>query len=836
MAWRDARRERRKLLFCMLSIVFGVAALVVVQSFGHNMRQGLDRESKALLGADLVIRSAAPFSDRAEASFADLGGRQDREIRFTSMAVLPEQDATRLVLVRALQGGFPFYGDWVVEPAGCSLVDAEQPVALVDDSLWVQFGLQVGDAVTLGDVTFKIIGRVKGIAGESAFSGVFAPRVYIGYEHVAATGLLQFGSVVRHRAYFAFLDGVDLERLDSKMDELFAAEQLRHETVDTRKEQLGAALDNVYRFLQLVGWIALLLGAIGIAGAVHVYLQSKFEGVALLRCLGVSRRGAFLIYWLQVMAVAVMGVLLGCVVGALLQSLLPGMIAPFLPFEFDVIFSWRSLGMGLLFGLSIALLFSLLPLLPVRNVSALRALRVRVEGGYVIWQDWLGLVVLGLIGVVLFTFSLLQVAVWWHGLVIYLGCVVGLGVLYGVAGLLRSSLKIVLRGVRSFVLSQGMKNLHRPNNRTLFIMVALGMGTFLVFTLYLLEFMLLNQRELVGSNTEPDLLFFDIQWDQRAGLHELIEAEGLAILDEAPVVTMRLVAINERTVASIRQDPEANIESWILNREWRSTYRAELKAATESIVAGTFTAQWDGLQEPVPISMERGMAEDLGIWLDDTLVFNVQGIELETVVTSIREVNWQRMRSNFFTVFPAGVLEDAPTYYIAFTRTGGVEATAALQGKVVDAFPNVMTIDLGLILSTVRKILDKVSYVIRFMGSFAVVTGLVVLAGAVMTSRYQRVRESVLLRTMGASAKQILGIVLVEYLLLGLLSACVGILLSSAAAWGLGKYVFELDFNLSLAAVGVVLLGVTALTTLIGMMNSYAIVTRPPLVVLRDEE
>jgi len=836
MAWRDARKERRRLLFCMLSIVFGVAALVVVLSLGHNLRTGLDRESKALLGADLVMRSATPFSERAEQFFAGLGGRQSREVRFTSMAAWPEQDATRLVLVRAIQGGFPFYGEWVVAPESVDLDTAAQPLALVDDSLFVQYGLAVGDPIKLGKVTFTIAGRVKSIPGESAFSSVFAPRVYIAQTFLEATGLLQFGSVVRHRAYFEFPAGFDTQRLDGEMAELVASERLRYETVETRKERIGNAIENVYRFIQLVGWVALLLGSIGIAGAVHVYLQSKFEAVALLRCLGVSRHKAFLVFWLQVMAVAVLGVGIGTCLGAGLQSLLPSLLLPFLPFDLAVFFSWRSIWVGFLFGLSIAVLFSMLPLLPVRTVSPLRALRARVEGRYAIWRDRWALLVIAAIGTLFLLFSIWQVSVWWHGVLFCLGCIAVFVILYALAGLLRFSLKWGARGVRSFVVGQGIKNLYRPNNRTLYVMIALGMGTFLVFTVYLVEYMLLNQTDRLDRADEPNVLFFDVQSDQREELYALIEAEGLAVIEEAPVVTMRLVQIKDRSVASIRKDSDAQIESWILNREWRSTYRDRLKASTESLVEGTFVGQWEGLTaQPVPISMERGMAEDLGIWTGDKLVFDVQGIPVETVVTSIREVDWQRMRSNFFTVFPTGVLEAAPTFYIAFTQTGGAAATAELQQKVVATYPNITTVDLGLILGSLQTVLDRVAYVIRFMGSFAIITGLIVLVGAVITSRYQRARESVLLRTMGASARQILGIVTIEYVFLGLLSAAVGMLLSGVAAWGLGIFLFKVEPNIPIASFVIVMLSVTALTTFMGVVNSYSIATRPPLDVLRDE-
>ena len=840
MAWRDARREFRKLLFCLLSISLGVAALVLVQALGHHMEVALQNESKALLGADLVIRGSAPFSERAEAFFDQLGGEQDRELRFNSMAFFPKQEATRLVLVRSLAGGFPFYGNWVVEPEFPSLAAAQEaaqselPVAWLDAALFVQFDLAVGDTVRLGASTFTVAGQVKRVPGESTFSGTFAPRVYIAADQVPATGLLTFGSMVRFRAYFKLPEGVDRTALKPDLETLAAEEQLRYETVETQQERIGSVLDNVFQFLQITSFVALLLGAIGVSGAIQAYLHGKFEGVALLRCLGVGCRSAFAIYGCQVVAVAFIGVLLGVGLGTLLPSVLHGLLAPFLPFDLVAFVSWRSILMGLIFGFSTAMAFALLPLLPVRRVSALSALRERVEASYILWKDPLGLGLLGLIACMLLGFSGWQLQNGWHALIFCGSCAGVLLVLFGLAWLLRAGLRLVVGYFRLWEFNQGIKNLYRPNNRTLFVTMALGMGSFLVFTLYLMEQMLLNQANWAERSDEPDLLFFDVQWDQREGLYQLITDQGLAVVDAAPVVTMRLASVAGRSVASIRKDPDNTIEPWILNREWRATYQSALRS-TETLLEGDFVSSWDGLTEPVPISMEEGIAQDMGIGVGDHLVFNVQGIEVDTVVSSIREVDWQRMRPNFFTVFPVGVLEDAPNTHIVFTRTRGAEDTALLQQKVVEAFPNITAIDLGLILGTLQTILKQVEYLLRFMGSFSVFIGGVVLAGTIFTGHYQRAKEAVLLRTLGASARQILSMIIVEYTLLGGLAASVGLVLAMGASWGLGKWVLATELNWPVLSLGFGVVCICALTAVIGVLSGYRLATRPPLDVLRED-
>ncbi|MDA0748457.1 MAG: FtsX-like permease family protein, partial [bacterium] len=281
-------------------------------------------------------------------------------------------------------------------------------------------------------------------------------------------------------------------------------------------------------------------------------------------------------------------------------------------------------------------------------------------------------------------------------------------------------------------------------------------------------------------------------------------------------------------------DPAGPAHRWVLTREYRSTYRDSL-FDTEEIVAGTWVGSVQEGSVPVPVSPAEDVARRLGVTLGDTLVFDVQGIPITAVVQSLREIDWQRVQPNFWMVFPRGVLEPAPQFYVLTTRVGSAAESAILQRELVSRFSNVSVVDLGLVLQTVDDILSQVGFVIRFMALFSVLTGLAVLASAVLTSRYQRIQEGVLLRTLGASRRQIVQILLVEYFFLGALAALTGLLLSVGGGWALAQFVFGIAFAVPGWVLGMIFVLVTGLTVVVGMLNSRGIAGRPPLEVLRAE-
>ncbi|MCH8962596.1 MAG: FtsX-like permease family protein, partial [Bacteroidetes bacterium] len=699
----------------------------------------------------------------------------------------------------------------------------------------------VGDSVQIGNGRYRVMGELLKTPRESAAVMLFSPRIYIPMAHLDTT-LVGFGSRVDYEVFFKFEPerNVDPEALREELEDHRTEYDLGIDTVAEERDNWGEGLGNLNRFLGLVGFIALLLGGLGVASAVHVYVKQRLETVAVLRCMGAKATRTFWIYLVQAMAMGVVGGLAGCLLGVGVQLLLPRVMADFLPIEVDFGLSWTALAIGFGVGLGVTLLFALLPLLTVRKISPLRALRSAYEEQHP-RRDPFRWVIYGLIAVGLVVFAVVQA----QDVGVGLAYAAAIAVVFGLLALVAKGIMVVARkyfpSSWAYPWRQGLANLYRPNNQTLVLMLALGLGTFLIMTLVLVERSLVAQIQMAGGEDRPDLILFDIQPDQVEGVAEIVREQDLPVIDQAPIVTMRIEAIKGRTIEEMRADSTTRI-TWALRREYRSTYRGHL-IDSEKIVEGSFTGAVGLAQGFVsddsgvpPISIEQDLAEEwLDVTLGDTIVWDVQGVLIPTVVGSLRQVDWQRMQANFYVVFPAGVIEDAPQIHVMMTRTETDEATARLQAAMIQVYPNVSSISLSLILSVFDEIFDRINFVIRFMALFSVLTGLFVLAGAVMVSRYQRIEESVLLKTLGASQAQVFKIMLIEYLFLGVLATTTGLVLAYAGSWALAAFVFKTPFVAAPLSLLAALLLVTGLTVGIGLFNSRGIYARPPLEVLRAE-
>jgi putative ABC transport system permease protein len=835
MAWRDSRASRKRLLLFSLSIVLGIAALVAIGSFTTNLQTAIDGQAKGLLGADLAVESRTALTPEAQQFLDGLGGEQSREIMFASMVVFPSAGGqTRLISLRALEGGYPFYGEFLTQPAGAAArLAAGERVAILETGLMTQYALSVGDPIRVGEQTFTIAAALENVPGESAAIAQLSPRVYIPLSRLPETGLLGPGSLVRYKTYFKFGPEVNAELLVTELRSRFRELRLGFDTVEERKEDLGEALQNVYAFLSLVGFVALFLGAIGVASAIHVYVRQKIATVAVLRCLGASAWRSFAVYLVQGIGIGFVGSVLGAALGVAVQLALPALVQGLLPFEVDFTVAWGAVFKGAAAGLVICVLFTLLPLLAIRRVSPLVAIRSSFAEN-TDRRDPLRWALYALIVGAVTAFALTQTTRWEHGLGFVAMLALSFGVLTGLARLVALSARRFFPKSAPYVWRQGVANLYRPNNRTVLLLLALGLGTFLIVTLALTRATLVAQIENTGGANRPNLLFFDIQDDQIGPLERILEEQSTPMVARAAIVTMKVRSIKGRAVEDILKDNTSRLPSWTLRREYRSTYRGQL-SATETLLEGTFTGRVEPGVEEVPISMEVGLVRDLQLKLGDELVFDVQGVPLKTRLTSIREVEWRRMEPNFFVLFPEGVLEAAPKFFVAATRVATPADSARVQRAVVAGIPNVSAIDLALILQTLDSVFSKIQFVVQFMALFTVATGVIVLAGAVMSGRFQRLRETVLLRTLGANRHQLVQIQLVEYAILGLLAALVGCGLALLANWLLAAFVFKTvgAFPLSTLLGAVVAVMVVTLTT--GLLANRGVADHPPLEILRQE-
>ncbi|WP_439882926.1 ABC transporter permease [Pontibacter sp. MBLB2868] len=837
MAWRDSRRNRGRLALFISSIVLGIAALVAINSFSDNLRTDIDNQAKSLIGADLVIAANKEIDPKMQALLDSIGTGGDRsdEVRFVSMVLFKATQGTRLVQVRALEdGGFPYYGAIETEPASASKTfRKEGRQALVDHTLLLQYNTKPGDSIKIGNQTFEIAGALHKIPGQSAMTATIAPAVYIPRRYLDETGLLQRGSRISFYHYYKLPQNTDPDKLVKKLEPRLEEAGFGYDTIESRKESTGKSYEDLARFLALVGFVALLLGCVGVASAVHIYIREKLPTIGVLRCLGMSGKQAFLVYLFQVMAMGLIGSIVGAILGSLIQLYLPELFKSFLPVEVTVAVSWSAIMQGIAIGLVVAVLFALLPLLSIRNISPLITLRAGIEH-VASGRDKLRWGVYFLILAFILIFSYFQLGTWLRALAFTGGVLVAFVILALIARLMMWIVKKFFPVRWGYVWRQSLANLYRPNNQTLLLTVSIGLGTALIATLFLMQRILLSEVAFAGSENQPNLVLFDIQSSQKEAVTDFTKAQGLPILQSVPVVTMRLEEINGLTAADVRKDTTLGIPDWTFTREYRVTYRDSL-IDTEKSVAGEWQGVVTDTNKPVPISIEEKYAERLKVEVGDTLIFNVQGAMVPTVVANLREVEWNRVQTNFLVLFPKGILEEAPQFHVLMTRTDTDQQAAKFQQTLVHQFPNVSAIDLGLILETLDDILGKISFVIRFMALFSISTGLLVLIGSINNSKYQRVQESVLLRTLGASRRQILGINAFEYLLLGALAAGTGVILAVGASWALAVFSFEVAFVPDLTPLLPVFLGITVLTVFIGMLNSRSILNRPPLEVLRRE-
>jgi putative ABC transport system permease protein len=839
MAAREVRAAPRRLLPLTGSIAIGVAALVAIDSFTDNVRDSVRRQAQSLLGADLVLSGRRAFSTKAEAvidTLAGGGAGLARVTSFSGMAFVPRTTGTRLVQVEAVEPGYPFYGRIVTDPARAWGELQAGSRTVVEPSLLTALGARVGDSLSLGEARFEISGTVVSAPGNTGFRSAFGPRVFIPATRLAETKLLGFGSRAEYEAYLRLPTGKSPEALADRYRKALRTELVRIRTVAEDQNNLNDALTRLARYLGLVALVALLLGGIGVSSAVVVFIRQRWETVAVLRCLGASARLVLLVYGLEAAAMGFAGSIIGTAGGLVAQRELPRLLAGLLPVDVHPQFSWLSTMLGLGVGVLVSLLFAAIPLLAVRRIPPLAALRRAYESDVPRRFDaWRTAAILLLI-VATVALAAWQAGSWRQGVVFSGGVAIALLVLWGAAWSLGGAARKWAPSRWPYVWRQGIANLQRPSNQTTTVVLAIGFGAFLLGTLLLVQANLLRTLRITGGPARPNVVLFDIQPDQRAPIDEMLSSAGLQATGPVPIVPMRIQSVKGRPVTAMLADTaygegEESRSSWPFRHEYRSTYRDTL-VSSERLIAGKW---WKGRAATGEISVESGVARELGVGVNDSIVWDVQGVLIPTRIASLRDVEWARFEPNFFVVFAPGVLEGAPQSLVVLTRIEDAAERGAFQRRLAERFPNVTTLDLSSLQQTLEGLISRVVLAIRFMALFTMGTGALVLVGALATSRFQRIREGALLRTLGATSGQVLRIVLAEYLSLGLMASTASVVLAIAAAWAIAKFLFEGDFVPALSPLAVLVAAVTALTVVVGLLNSREVLRRPPLEVLRAE-
>jgi len=833
LAWRDTRKARRRLVLFMSSIAIGVAALVAIDSFSENVTRSIREQSRSLLGADLSVTGRQPAPKQVEAALDSLRGKGvqlGEQVNFASMAIVPGHQGTRLVQIRAVTPGVPFYGKIETLPRGRWDALHQGRNAVVDHTLLVALSAQIGDSLALGFARFAIIGELHNVPGDIGVASAFGPRVYIPYAHLDETKLLGFGSRAEYQTLLRVPAGMNPSTLASELKPMLDSVHMRARTVAQTERDLTDAVAQLDRFLGVVGLIALLLGGVGVASAIHSYVAEKTSTVAVLRCLGATPRQVLAVYALEALVLGVIGAGIGVALGVAVQLIMPHVISGFLPLDVRVFVVPRALLVGVVSGVWISLLFALFPLVGLQRVSPLQAIRQDVESVRPpAWRDPARSAVAVAIVATVIGVAIDRAGGWKEGLAMTGGIAAALLSLLGTATAIVWAARRVIKEGWSFTLRTGVANLFRPANQTRAVMLALGFGAFLISTLYLVQSNLLRAVSLSAEASRANLAFFDIQEDQLHGLDSLVRGRALSVLQEVPIVPMRIASVNGRDVASLSRDRP----SWALRREYRSSFRDSL-APSEKIVAGRWFggAPLDsGLSE---VSVERSVAEELNVKVGDRIDWDVQGVRVTTRVTSLREVNWARFEPNFFMIFPSAALTAAPKTYVILSHETDATRRARLEREVVDHYPNVSSIDLSTVQETVTRILRRVAVAVRFMAMFSVVTGALVLFSAVAASRRQRIREGVLLKTLGATRAQVRRIMLAEYGVLGLLGSLAGMVLSIGGAWALMRWVFEAPFRVATLPLLAIAVAMMALTIAIGAVGGREVFAATPVRALSE--
>ncbi len=827
MAWRDSKGGRKRLLLFLSAMVVGVSALVAILSLGYSLERTIDEDAASLLGGNLVIKSTKPFWPELESLIDSVGGVQARRVSFLAQARFSGQKAGGVVRVRAMETQFPLYGELVISPPGAELAMREGRGVLVARGALSDAPVEPGDSVIIRGRTFEVAGILIGSRIESVFDMMFRPPVYMS---LAELDSLQ-SSVASYEVFFRFERDIDLVALQTAIQDSF---QVTVRTEEDEKEAWDTALGLLERFLGLVGFFALILGGLGVGSVLQVHLKERHDTVAVLRCLGASSGRVASIYLAQAAGLGVIVGAAACVVGTLGQVLLPLGIADLIPVDINYHVSPAGLLAGFGLGVGATLVFALLPLSGLRNVSPLAALR-SAYGRRRLRKSRLGVYALIGLGIGICAFMQTGRVV---ATVLY---VVAIGVIFGLLGLTASAfiklMRTIAPRVRNYAWRQGLSNMHRPDNQTLLMVVALGLGTVMIMTLVLVESAVTERVSSLSQLEEsvPDLVVPAVSSEDLEGFRSIIAAYDLDIQGEVAMLTVIVDTIPKHPA------PDSLTEERLsaYNRPHMATFVTR-GMDTLQVLEGTFVHAWHDSLTAVPVALSRYYAQEVfDVTVGDTVVFDVYGARVVTVVgsifSSISSNTALNMRGPRLIIFPRGIMESLPHTRTFLLTSDDTQSLSAVHDIIREQYPDISVIYLPFVLGIVQEVFRRISYMTRFMSLFCVAAGVMVLAGAVMVSRQARLEQTVLLKTLGASKRQVYTVMCVEYLCLGLLATVTGLGLAMVAAWILTGFQFDIVFTVPEVSIIIAVVALTGLTVGIGLLNSRGIYARPPLEVLRAE-
>ena len=836
VAWRLARRElrggTRGFRIFLACIVLGVAAISGVGSLAEALRAGLAGNARALLGADVELRVAARGATNDQLAWL----RDNSETLITvremhTMAYATASPARTLVELKGIDPAYPLYGSVTLSPP-IPLTEALEvrdgaPGAVAEKTLFARIGLAIGDRLRVGDAEIEV--RATIVREPDRVSGAFTlgPRLMVANETFDVTGLVRPGSMLRHKYRVRLPAPETAGSWVEKLDSAFPDAAWRVYDLDDAQPSVKRFVDRLGMFLTLVGLTALVIGGVGIANAVASHLAGRMETIATLKCLGATSDVVFRTYFLEVGVLALLGIALGLGLGGGTAVLVASLTGASLPVSPVAGLYPAPLAVAAAFGILTTVVFTLWPLARARDVPAAGLFRDivapirRLPPARYVWAIALALAVL--VGLALSTTAYLLVARWFIA-----GAAAALAAFWIAAKLIVAG-AARLKRPRSPAWRLALSNLTRPGAPTAGVVMSIGTGLSVMVTVALLDTNLSRQITDHIPERAPAFFFIDIQPDQVRPFEDVVaRADGADLLQHMPNLRGRLALIDGTPVDEAIYDPGA---SWFVNGERGLTYAATPPEGADVVAGAWWPEDYAG---PPAISLDAEIAGELGIGVGDTLTFNILGRRVTAEIHNLRTIDWSRIRAEFATIFAPGALEDLPQTHVAAVGVT-LEAEDRLHRAVTDRFANVSAVRIRDVLETVADVFSRIAVAVRASAGVTVAAGLLVLAGAVAAGYRRRVYDAVVLKVLGATRADVMRAFVVEYAMLGAVTALLAAAVGTAGSHAVMRFVMEGDWEFDPFAVAVTVAAGVAVTVLLGFAGTWKALGENVMAVLGAE-
>ncbi len=839
IGWRDLKSAPGKFAFVVLSVAVGVAALVGVRGFSESFKQTLTAEARTLMGGDLSARifrqPTAQEMQRISAFDQKTGARSTMVVETVSMASVPPDPVPLLVTLKAIDPAeYPYYGQAQLEPAMSLQQALEGDSAVVAEEFLIRLNAHVGQTLRLGGENFRIAAVLQQEPDRISAGAGIGPRVMISRAALDSTGLLAAGSRASERLLLKLPPKADMADIRKQIEAALPDAQV----MDFKEGNpaLSRGLDNATGILSLICLVAMVLGAIGVAMAMHAHLEQRMDMLAILKALGARSADLLRIFLLQTLGLGLAGGLLGVAAGVGVMLALPAVFGKLLPVHTHMEIPWRAALAGLGTGLLTTLLFCLPPLLDVRTVRPVLVLRRLVEQvtpGARAWiaRWWARRLQIGIAALVVLSLGAIAWALsdsakvgGWFALLF----TVALIVLLALAAVALWTLRRVLNRVRLRLpssLRHGLANLYRPGNQSAAVLASLGTGVMLILAVYLTQRGLLRDLRETAAPNLPNIFLIDVTSDEVEGVKAFLQRQpGVTQTDMLPVVGGRFKTLNGKTLDELKDQhfPRRMLENAELS--W-----ADAAPAGDKVIEGAWWRDANAHE----LAVGEGTAKRLNLRIGSPVQLELGDRALDLKVAALFRADGEHPGSRVAFMLPSGLLKDEPaTWY------GGVHVAsgqiAALERALFAAYPTVTVINLADMMDRIESVVDQITYVVRFLAGFSILAGVMILASSIAGARFRRMREAVVLKTLGATRMRIVRTFTVEFSVLGLLAGSVGVIFANILTRVMLHH-FDLKFHVDWYATLGALVGTAILATATGWVASYRILGLRPLEVLREE-